>query len=171
MPPVFTVSIPKYRLDQNPDSKAVGMRLNEAIRTHFDGQSIVFRCLSIADHPNHSLDSLIETIQQLGTDKYDPDRKGVLHDFYEKYHLDMFALPYDFSRGAEIMEETVDNFYEGALQDRGFRVRLDLILVYDSSQLEFVPVDYGKGDFGRDGFRFMHPGEKQKALIGIIKIC
>lgn len=167
---VHAVSIPEYRLDTKPDYQTVGRKINEALSSHFPEEGSAIRCLSVADHPNQTLDSLIETIQRLGTDKYDPNREGVLHDFYKGRGIDLFALAYDQVNGAEIMAETIENFYEGALQDRGYRVKLDVILIYDLNQLEFVPVDYGNGDMGRDAFRFKDPANKAKALLGIIKI-
>lgn len=168
--PVFAISIPEYRLAEKPDYQAIGRKLNDAIRSHFPEERNAIRCLGAADHPNQTLDSLIETIQRLGTDRYDPNREGVLHDFYKGRGIDLFALAYDPVNGAEIMAETIENFYEGALQDRGYRVKLDVVLIYDLSQLEFVPVDYGNGDMGRDAFRFKDPANKAKALLGIIKI-
>lgn len=168
--PVYAVSIPEYRLAEKPDYQAVGRKINETIFSHFPGEGTAIRCLSVADHPNQTLNSLIETIQRLGTDRYDSNREGVLHDFYKGRGIDLFALPYNKANGAEIMAETIENFYEGALQDRGYRVKLDVILIYDLNQLEFVPVDYGNGDMGRDAFRFKDPANKAKALLGIIKI-
>ncbi len=168
--PVHVVSIPEYRLDSKPDYQVVGRKIHEVLFSHCPEAGIAIRCLSAADHPNQTIDALIETIQRLGTDKYDPNREGVLHDFYKGRGIDLFALAYDQAKGAEIMAETIENFYEGALQDRGYRVKLDVVLVYDLSQLEFVPVDYGNGDMGRDAFRFKDPANKAKALLGIIKI-
>jgi hypothetical protein len=168
--PVYSINIPEYRLDQKPDYQMVGRKMDEAIQQYFSDREIALRCLSLADHPGQTMDSLVETIQRLGTDRYDPDRKGVLHDFYKDRGVDMFAGPHDFTKGAQALADTVENFYEGALQDRGYRVRIDLILVYDPKQLEFVPVDYGNGDYGNDAFRFKNPEEKRKALIGIIKV-
>ncbi len=168
--PVHIVSIPEYRRDTKPDYQIVAKKINEMILSHFPGEGTAIRCLSVADHPNQSLDSLIETIQRLGTDKYDPNREGVLHDFYKGRGIDLFALAYDRISGEKIVAETIENFYEGALQDRGYRVKLDVVLIYDLNQLEFVPVDYGKGDMGRDAFRFKDPANKVKALLGIIKI-
>lgn len=168
--PVHAVSIPEYRLGSRPDYQIVGRKIQEEIFSHFPEEGTAIRCLSAADHPNQTLDSLIETIQRLGTDKYDPNREGVLHDFYKGRGIDLFALAYDQVKGAEMMAETIENFYEGALQDRGYRVKLDVVLIYDLNQLEFVPVDYGNGDMGRDAFRFKDPTNKAKALLGIIKI-
>ena len=171
---VFSLEAPEYRLDAPPDAGNIGKKMDAVIRKHFSGERIAFRCIGLADHPSMTMDSLIKTIQKLGTDKYDPERKMVLHDFYTSKGIEsqksMFAMEYDFVNGAKLMEETVEDFYEGALADRGFRVKIDLILIYDMSRLECVPIEYGKGDIGRDCFIFKNPEQKQDALKGIIKV-
>ena len=40
------------------------------------------------DHPQLVLDSLAEIVLETGTDKYDPNRKGVAHEEFEPYRAD-----------------------------------------------------------------------------------
>ncbi len=171
---IYTLSLSEYRLDKAPDYETVGGEINEAIKKYFLGREVAVRCLGVADHPGMTREALIGTIQELGTDRYDPERKMVCHDHYIHQGVEpmssIFATIYDFTKGAELMTETVEDFYEGALADRGYRVRVDLVLVYDLGHLHNQPIDYGKGDIGHDCFVFKNPEQKNQALLGIINI-
>jgi hypothetical protein len=180
--PVYTISLPEYTIEQEPDYLAVGSKIDHLIETHFLGKKIAIRGISLADHPGWSLDALVATILTLGTDKYDPQRKGVLHEFYQPFAIDMHAVPgmVSVSKGLEsphcqgpsVMAEFVGDFYTGPAVDRGGPpLRIDILMIYDHHQLEPVFVPYeGEPDAEPCEFRFKHPDQKQKALLGIIKI-
>lgn len=171
---VLSIELPEYRIDSSPDLENIGQKLSTFIQEHFSGQQIAIRCLGLADHPSMTMDQLVETIKKLGTDRYDPERKLVCHDFYVAQGVDptdsIFASEYNPASGAELMREIIDDFYEGALADRGFRIRIDLILIYDLSHLRIFPIDYGNGDIGNECFVFNDPEQKREALLGIIKV-
>ena len=62
-------------------------------------------------------------------------------------------------------------FYHGARAIHGKPVRIDLLTIYDASQLRPVAHQYeGCENVKRDGFVFKKPGSKVIALLGIIKI-
>ena len=56
------------------------------------------------------------------------------------------------------------DFYESAYAERGYSLRLDLLIVYDLNHLEAVPEDDPKG------YAFKYPDRKKDALLGIIHI-
>jgi hypothetical protein len=72
----------------------------------------------------------------------------------------------------------VGDFWAGTLFERGFSLRLDLLLIYDLDHLKMLgqPQDRGlnEEEVGglQDGclFRFRYPERKPEALLGIIKI-
>ena len=76
------------------------------------------------------------------------------------------------------MGEVVSDFYGGTRLERGFPLRLDLLMVYDLDHLEMAaePRDRGltEDDLGalQDCclFRFRYPDRKSEALLGIVKI-
>ena len=170
------MSLPEYTIESQPDYETLGSRIDMILADNFGGKHIAIRAISSADHPVHTLQSLIDVILTTGTDKYDPARKGVAHEEFAPYEADFHADACivgknHVGQGADIIQK----FYENALIDRGHRVRIDLLLIYDFHQLTRAQ----KADADMPGvslhlekylFRFTNPHQKQKALLGIIKI-
>ena len=75
--PVYTLSLPEYTLDPEPDFGAVGRKIDALLEARFRGRRTAVRAISLTDHPGRSLDDLVATILELGTDRYDPRRAGV----------------------------------------------------------------------------------------------
>ncbi len=134
--------------------------------------------MSVADHPQYTLDELADIILKTGTDKYDPNRKGVAHEEFEPYRPDIQAGTIEVKNGKLITEpfsEDVRRFYENTLIDRGYRLRIDLIVLYDPEQ--FIRAE--KVDDTKPGvephleeylWRFKDPENKAEAVRGIVKI-
>jgi len=176
LPLVIALSLPEYTIDKKPDYATLGSRIDRVIEENFNGKEVAIRALSIADHPNYNLDELVQVILGGGTDKYDPVRKGVAHEEFEPYRPDIQAsfgvVGKDLSgEGADIIKK----FYENAPLDRGYSLRIDILVIYDLNQL----VRAEKMDKDKPGvhprlepylFRFKDPEHKPRALLGIIKI-
>ena len=73
--PKESIEAPDYRLDAPPDAGNIGKKIDASIQKPFSRKRIAFRCICLADHPSMTMDALFETIQKLGTDKYDPEQK------------------------------------------------------------------------------------------------
>lgn len=176
--PVYTIDLPEYRAEPDTDWLAVGRKLDRLIETHFADQRLAVRAIGLVDHPQRSIDDLVTTVLELGTDRYDPDREGL---YYEHPGTDtLYAGPYavtpDGLRSlraqheglASAMAWLVEIFYDGALADRGYPVRLDLLLLYALDRLEPL------GDQQPEEscyFGFRDPGRKRDALLGLIRIA
>ncbi|MFA6254344.1 MAG: hypothetical protein WC640_03835 [Candidatus Paceibacterota bacterium] len=175
-PKILTISLPGYTIDSKPDYIGLGRKIDEVVEDNFVGQKIAIRAISSADHPNLSLDDLAQIILETGTDKYDPERKGVSHEEFKPYHADLQASACEVIKG-QVNEGTdiIQKFYENAPLDRGYALRIDLLLIYDLDQL----VQAEKVELDKPGthprlepylFRFKNPDHKLEALLGIIKI-
>lgn len=176
-PKVITISLPKYTIEDKPDYQAIGSRIDKTIEENFEG-TFLLRALSATDHPQYTLDQLVETILKTGTDKYDPNRKGVAHEEFEPYKPDLQAGIITIQNGkiiGESFSEAIRRFYENTLIDRGYRLRIDLLVLYDPNQM----LQAEKVDESRPGvaphleqylWRFKDPKRKERALVGIIKI-
>lgn len=178
--PLYTIALPEYTVDLEPDYLSIGKKLDRLIETHFPNSRIAIRGISLTDHPSLSVGEFMAIVLRTGTDKYDPSRQGVLHEFYAPYEIDLFALPCTVADRLEsshceeesVMGEVIGDFYTGPPVDRGGPpLRLDLLVVYDRNQLEPVFVDYG-GEPETDpcDFRFRYPDKKPDALLGIVQI-
>lgn len=176
-PKIVEISIPEYTLDNQPDYFAVGTKIDKALSENFEG-TYLLRALSIADHPQYTLDELVDIILKTGTDKYDPNRKGVAHEEFEPYKPDIQAGIIEVKDGkltSEPFAEDVRRFYENTLIDRGYRLRTDLLVLYDPKQL----IKAEKEDSDKPPvaphleeylWKFKNPEQKQMAVAGIVKI-
>jgi len=71
----------------------------------------------------------------------------------------------------ELAWQVIYGFYHSAIGVHGHPVRIDILTVYDATQLEEVVHQYeGRDDIKRDGFVFRHPDNKRAAVLGIIKL-
>lgn len=174
---VIEISIPEYTLETRPDYLAVGSKIDRVVEENFEGKFLV-RALSMMDHPNYTIDELVEIILKSGTDKYDPTRKGVAHEEFEPYKPDLQAgeIIVDGGKlGGESFSEDVRRFYENTLIDRGYRLRIDLLVLYDRGQMiKAEKVDTDKPSVAPHLeeylWRFKNPDNKPEAVVGIVKI-
>ncbi|HEY4509014.1 MAG TPA: hypothetical protein VJC13_01875 [Candidatus Paceibacterota bacterium] len=176
-PKIITISIPEYTLDTQPDYSVVGAKIDKSLSENFVG-SYLLRALSIADHPQYTLDELADIILKTGTDKYDPNRKGVAHEEFEAYQPDIQAGTIEIKDGKLISEsfaEDVKRFYENTLIDRGYRLRIDLLVLYDPKQLvKAEKVDDTKPSVAPHLeeylWKFKNLDKKANSVVGIVKI-
>ena len=54
--PLYSVSIPEYTAEEEPDYAAVGRQLDRVIEAHFPDRKLVIRAISLIDHPGWSLE-------------------------------------------------------------------------------------------------------------------
>jgi hypothetical protein len=172
--PVYTISLPEYKIEPQTNWLAVGRKLDNLLMTHFQGKRLAIRSIGLVDHPGRSLEELVSTILKLGTDKYDPHREGL---YYARDEVsDIFAGPCLVTKeglksqddlDGSVMAGTVLIFYEGTLADRGYSIRLDILMLYDLDQLQPVTDNVPEECYE---FAFKHPDRKQEALLGVIKI-
>jgi hypothetical protein len=176
-PKIVTISLPEYKIDTQPSYQVVGAEIDKVIGQNFEGTYLA-RELSITDHPQYSLDDLANIIVATGTDKYDPNRKGVGHEDFEPYKVDIQAGLITVEHGqiqGESFSEDIKRFYENTLLDRGYRLRIDLIVLYDPKQMIQATKDANtKSNISphleQYLWRFKNPERKPDALVGIIKI-
>src|SRR3989338_4155747 len=169
--PVYEILLPEYTLDKKPDYRKVGKKLDSVIKKHFLGKKVCIRALGSQDH-KLSKEELVQKIIEQGTDKYDSNKKGFWHDWeaYKDKGIDLFACYKEVTTKFRFMHEVVSDFYEGALVDRGYSVRVDMLLFYNPDLLEMIPIKYAENDIGEDAWRFSFPEQKRKTLLGVIKI-
>lgn len=176
-PKIIEVSIPEYTLEIKPDYESIGTKIDQTLANNFEG-SFLLRALSITDHPQYNLDELTGIIVKTGTDKYDPNKKGVSHEEFEPYKPDLQAGEIFIKNGeivGESFSEDIKRFYENALLDRGYRLRIDLIVLYDPKQMvQAEKIEYDKPSIQphleKYLWRFKNPENKANAVAGIVKI-
>lgn len=172
-PLMLEIAIPEYRANEKPDFLKVGPKLDRLLEEHFAGKDVVLRCLGVQDHPGKTLDELTTVILETGTDKYDSTRTGQGYNVGAKQnkHIDFFGTPTRMQHGTNIFTlELLSDFYHGALGDRGYAIRIDIVIVYDAGKLMNVEHLYGKDIEESDGFVFRDAENKSDALLGVLKI-
>lgn len=168
---VIELSLPEYTADKEPDHKAIGKKVDDVLKQHFMGQTVLIRALGSMEHLGKSVDDMIEIIKATGTDRYDPERPGDRYQNHQGKHIDLFALRRTISERSKIFWQLSWSFYKAPLRIRGFPVRVDILVLYDPKQLKSVthqPV--GHPSVKRDGFVFRNPDAKASAVLGIIKL-
>ena len=169
--PWFNIKVPKVYEDSKPDFAKIGAKIDKIIKKHFLGQCIVIRCISSQEHPGKTTEGLVKIIKKLGTDRYDPKRKGEKYGNVEGKHIDFFAIDFRISKKGEYMRQFVEPFYYALLESGGRSTRIDIAIIYDPAKLRRVLHRYeGRADIKRDGFVFKDPGNKPAAVNGIIKV-
>jgi hypothetical protein len=91
---VATISLPTYTVSETPDVEAVGAALDAVICENLgqdEEREVAVRSISLIDHPGHTHDSLAEIAT--GTDRYDPERNGPLHQAYDPYGVELHVAP------------------------------------------------------------------------------
>lgn len=168
---LIEVAIPTHEPGKAPDHEAVGAKLDKLLKRHFMGKRVVIRCIGSQDHPKLSLDELTDIIMKTGTDKYDPARMGVGYkEFVRKgIKVDFYGEDVEITKDAQVMSQALWEMHHSAIGDRGYGVHVDLVLVYDYSQLDMVMNLYEHHPTS-DGFVFKDPDNKRAALLGVIKI-
>jgi hypothetical protein len=171
--PLYTLPLPEYQASPEPDHKKIGAKVDIFLREHFKEQHIAIRCLSSEEHPDKSVDELIQIIKKIGWDRYDPEREGDRYENNEGKHIDFFALDFTVGNKTEIFSWFTEPFYHWAIKLQGRPLRINIILLYDPTKLEQIKFSYkGREDEGMrsDGWVFKDPENKLDALVGIVKI-
>jgi hypothetical protein len=167
---VLTLHIPNYIYDQAPNSVEIGQQLDKVLEANFYGKTVVVRGVDLRSHEELNLEGLVEYIRQSGTDKYDKNRKGIADHVVPEEFRDKFIYGDEitldkFHEGGT--EQLIHSLHHGALGDRGYSVRADIILVYDRADFTRLRNIYA-GTSDSDIFIFEKP--PKEALLGIIKI-
>jgi hypothetical protein len=171
--PVYTVNLPEYNFNNGePNHKAIGKKVDDTLRRYFMGQTILIRGLGSHEHPDKTVDELIEIIKSSGTDRYDPARLGDRYKNIGDKYFDFCALRRTISPRSKIFWQLSWSFYNSPLKERGYPVLLDILIIYDPRKLKSVtysPIGQ-KGRVMRDGFVFRQPNNKPDSIIAIIEI-
>lgn len=123
----------------------------------------LIRLISSKDH-DISRDELADIIRKTGTDRYDKKRKHVFFDYYGKHDFDFFAGESSVETLEKDINEAVRLLPSRTKGDRGYEVKPDIIIIYDSSKcIELDGVyDYKSGS---DCYKF-----KSNPLDALIEV-
>ena len=168
--PIYTVNSTGYQVESEPDFVKIGKIVDDEIREHFLNETIVARGVASSEH-EMSADKLVETIQKTGTDKYDAGRKGDRYDNIGDKQIDFFAFRRKMTTKTQLFRDIAWGFYHGAKAIHGRPMRIDVVIIYDSSAVKSVLHRYeSREQAKRDGFVFRNPDDKPGAVRAIIKI-
>lgn len=179
------VNLPEYNIESQPNYIKIGKKVDSVIEQFLQDGDYIYRAIGGDDHKDMAIDELISKITELGTDKYDLERKEVCHDEFSRYDHDIQAGSFSVNNGKLILDDsyehsslfgdTAKKFYENVLLDRGYRVRIDLLVIYDANKLEKAKKIDPEAESARPEledclYKFKDPDNKKDALVGIVKI-
>ena len=170
--PWYNIRIPKVYWDNRPDFQSIGAKIDVCFKKHFMGRNVAVRALSSGEHPGKSRSDMIEIIQAIGHDRYDPNRKGDRYENIDNFPIDFFAIDFKVEEQDVYFEHFIEPFYFWPVSEGKKPVRIDLAIVFDLSKLERVKHRYEgrENETKRDGFVFRYPEDKPGAVLGIIEI-
>ncbi|MGD0779586.1 MAG: hypothetical protein ABR954_02220 [Dehalococcoidales bacterium] len=182
---VIAVAVPEYTVKEKPDYLKIGRKVDAVIEKNFSDRKYIYRAIGIDDHPGLTLDELVSIILKSGTDRYNPNRKGVCHDQFSVYNYDIQAGSFEIKNQKIVIEETdtyptlfgdtIYDFFENAPQDRGHPVRIDILVLYDTNKLELAKLKNPELEevvprLEKYLYKFRERDNKRDALLGIVKI-
>ncbi len=168
---IIRLNLPEYTIDSEPDHELLGKIVDQELKKHFMGQSILVRGIASSEHPDKTIDELIDIIKQSGTDRYDLERKGDRYENIDNKHIDLFAFPHVVNNQSSIFADVVYGFYHSAIGVHGKPQRIDILTIYDATKMTKVVHQYeGRDDIKEDGYAFKDTKNNADALTGIIKI-
>jgi hypothetical protein len=170
-PLLITIKIPEHQPGKVPNHIEVGRKLDNLIKQHFLGKSVVIRCIGSQDHVGININKLTEILLKTGTDKYDEKRTGVgYQEFINKgIPVDFYGEPAEITKDTIFMGQAIWEMHHSALGDRGYGVHVDMVLLYDKSKVDMVMNLYDYQPTS-DGYVFKDPHNKQAALLGVVKL-
>ena len=184
-PPHLTIELPEYRLDRDLDYEILGQTVDGAIAEALPDGEYVVRAISSDDHPGKSRGELATLILESGTDKYDPSRLEVAHADFRAYDHDFHGgrfrvtnhrLEPDHGQVLSTMfGDVAYHFREYAPLDRGYPVRVDLLLIYRTTHLAPASRVDEEGPEQRESltrnlFKFRSPERKLDALAAVVSL-
>jgi hypothetical protein len=121
----------------------------------------LLRGISSGQHPDKSANDLVRIIEETGTDRYDPERTGNRYENIQNKHIDLFAFAANVTPELELGWEVIYGFYHSAIAVHGAPVRIDILTIYDASQMTEATHRYeGRDDIKKDGFVFNDPAHR-----------
>ena len=182
---IIEVNVPEYHLKEKPNYLKIGRKVDAKIEKNLPNGRYVYRAIGMDDHPGLLLDEFVKIVQKLGTDKYNPKRKEVCFEEFCMYDHDIHAGFFEIRNRKIVLDDsyeyssmfgdTVKKFYENALLDRGYRVRIDALIIYDADKLIRAKKIDLKAKNARPEtmeclYKFKNPKRKRDALVAIVKI-
>lgn len=184
-PKIVEVPLPEYTIESKPNYIELGKKVDEVIESNFPDSYYFERVLSIEDHPDLDIDDLVDIIVNTGTDRYDPGRKSVCHEEFEIYDYDLHLGSFEIKdRKIQIYEDdeqptlfgnAIYNFYEHTPRDRGKKLRIDLMVLYDPDcfeQAKKFPEHKSKPEhkFDKYLYKFKEGLDRRYAVVGVAKV-
>ncbi len=181
---IIEVHIPEYAVKNKPDYLKIGKKMDRVLGKNFQNGKYILRSIGSRDHLNLSMEELVKIILKTGTDKYDSKKRGVAHEEFSGYDYDIQAGTFEIKdskivinnedRVPSVFGDIVYHFCEHAPLDRGYAVRIDLLLVYDTKKLMRAKKFNSKARSVRKGlnkylYKFKTENKKD-ALLGVIKV-
>lgn len=126
----------------------------------------LLRLLSSEDH-NVTTDELIARIKEIGTDRYDPERKQIFDHYYGKHDVHFFAEKTKNDDIEPVLKEMIQKFPIRTKGDRNKAIIPDIAIIYDASKCEMIMNVYDDHETS-DCFRFKT--SPKEALIEVRKL-
>lgn len=180
---VLEIELPDYKIETPLDYDFFGKKLDDLLLANLPEGAYLERSIGLIDHPGLSLDQLTDLVKKHGTDKYDPSRKSIFDEEFSSFRFDIHASEFGIRAGELLFDhqhnlstysgQNIYCFHKLTPFDRGYAIRLNLLMVYDKNLLhpaiQLKPCEERILNYSRFLYRFESTPPVQ-ALKLIIKI-
>jgi len=182
---IIRVKLAGYDMNKKLNYLALGQIVDKKIENNLPDGKYILRAIGSQDHPKFTLDHLVSKILELGTDKYDPKRKGVCHEEFRSYDYDIQAGTCEIKNSRLVIDpnstiqsefgDIIYHFCEHVLKDRGYAVKIDILLFYDPRFLSIATHNNNNGKKVDENlasylYKFKDKTKKPQALKAIVII-
>lgn len=139
----FGKAVPIEYWENRPDFELISKPIINFLRRNFNKQRIGLRMLGSEEHENKTLDELLKTIQKIGHDRYDVNRKNNKYAKVNPEDIEIFMLELEIGKelgldGEEQIRHALNSFYIYLEKP----VRVDIGIVYDLNYITKKMVHY-----------------------------
>ena len=184
-PSVIHIPAPEYDVSGTPDYARIGGRVDAAMAARLGDGTYVARAIGSSDHEGKTVEELTDLILELGTDKYLPGKPEVAASDFRGYDHDFHGTSFELTGGRiapdrereipSLFGDIIYHFREHAPLDRGYPVRIDVLIIYRRAMLQRATLADPSAPRVREGlerhlFRFENRRKKRDAVAAVVQI-
>ena len=165
----FGIPVAMEYWENRPDFEAISKPVKNYLRSQFMNERIGLRMLGSGEHPNKTVDDLIEIIRQKGHDRYDLNWRANKYGEIDPDKIALFMLELEIGQefgidGEEQIMHALNSFY--LYCDRP--VKVDIAIVYDLSNVQLEKIWYaGEQEFAHV---FINTAKAPESVLSVLKI-
>ena len=165
----FGTPVPLEYWENRPNFELISQPIRSYLKSQFMNKRIGLRMLGSEEHPNKTVDDLIEIIRQKGHDRYDLNWGANKYGKIDPGEIALFMLELEIGQelgidGEEQIMHALNSFYFYCDEP----VRVDIAIVYDLSGVKLEKIWYaGEQELAHV---FINTAKASESVLRLLKI-